>query len=468
MVREVGEVTRGDYRLLIGDCRETLASLPKHSVHVCVTSPPYWGLRSYDTGAGKHAEIGGEPRPEAFISTMVEVFRAVRRVLRPDGSLWINLGDGYATGAGGCTTPGSDARVGKPGYLDAGHTPANRTRLAGYKTGDLLNMPHRVAAALQGDGWYWRSTVIWAKRSQMPESVGGVRWERCRVKVKPHQARTRDMSNGAYIGSAEWADCPGCSKCEASGGYVLRRGRWRPTNSHEYLFLMTPSEKYFADELACAEAAIGASPGNKSHKGADAYLLGDEKMRTKLGLKSMVAAESRNPRGVWTLSSEPYRGAHFAAFPTELVRRCLLPFLSPGGVCAACGSQYAPVLVRGRVSTRPAKSAKHDETGNANRDPERHVAFKRADGYRPTCQCGVSETGRPVVLDPFAGSGTTIQVAVAMGADAIGCELSEAYAEQARQRIKTVPRCLVQKKTKKKRRAVVARQREMFDSGETQ
>lgn len=448
---------KGTYRLLVGDCREMLRTLPEKSVHCCISSPPYFALRDY----GVDGQIGLEPTPEDFIDAMVQVYREVRRVLRDDGVCWINLGDSYARegGEGGC---GPNAQVGNTKRLAQRR---NLTPPAGLKSGDLMNIPHRVAAALQADGWWWRSTIVWHKRSPLPESVSGWRWVRCRVKVAkgrvPRMGDPSKTGHRAYMagggntpaeerGLAQWQPCPGCEKCRDTGGYVLRRGRWRPTSAHEYIFLLTKGERYFCDGDAVQE--VGGPQGNrKAFRGGGAYTNGgsfnNHAVKANLVGGNDGQQTTRNPRNVWTLSSEPFKGSHFATFPSEIPRRAILASTSAGGCCAACGAQYAPVVDSERVPTRPGSESKvygamnpespyMDHMAIGNRDPQRHVAISKISGYRPTCKCNAG-VARCVVLDHFAGSGTTGQVAVHLGRDFIGCELNPQYAAMAERRIET-------------------------------
>ncbi|RWB67612.1 site-specific DNA-methyltransferase [Mesorhizobium sp.] len=324
-------------RILEGDCRAVLAGLPDCSVNCCVTSPPYFGLRDY----GVDGQIGLEANPEAFVAEMVDVFRDVHRVLRDDGTLWLNLGDSYAndTKWGGRTS-------GKHVKANHGDTGIGRRRQnTGLKSKDLIGIPWRVAFALQEDGWYLRQDIIWSKPNPMPESVT----DRC-------------------------------------------------TKAHEYIFLLTKSPKYFYDAAAIKEPASENTnarlPGNKRHKGTDAYEAGDQKHRTKAGLvdyakrkraaagsgiknnDSMDAAlavmpDFRNKRSVWTVGSEPFPEAHFATFPPTLIEPCIKAGCPAGGT----------------------------------------------------------------VLDPFGGAGTTGLVADRLQRNAILIELNPAYAEMARRRI---------------------------------
>lgn len=334
--------------LYLGDVRSVLASLPDASVRCCVTSPPYWGLRDY----GVHGQIGLEQSPEAYVSELVGVFRKVRRVLTVDGTLWLNLGDSYAAARGGTTPPAQTVAggVNGKGDLDAqrgmkqGYNPSRDAAAFGMKHKDLVGIPWMVAFALRADGWYLRRDIIWAKPNPMPESV-----------------------------------------------------RDRPTSSHEYLFLLSKNERYYYDVDAIAEPAslnvpwgANSNGGTKiasSRNDGDSRSLGKPAKTDKqrghsrrhAGFnerwdamsKEEQCAGTRNARSVWTIATQPYKGAHFATFPEELPRRCIKAGSAPGDT----------------------------------------------------------------VLDPFGGSGTTAAVAVGMGRNAIHIDLNPAYIELARQRI---------------------------------
>lgn len=459
----------GDHlnRILVGECREQLASVPAGTFHCCVTSPPYFGLRSYlpKGHADKGKEIGSESGPEEFLAVMVDVFRAVRRVLRDDGVLFVNLGDSYGANGG--------------------------------DGGNLMNMPHRVAAALQADGWFWRSTIIWAKRSPMPESISGWRWVRCRVKsaerVEAPQGglSSWDMGEhthgpaGEYRGQEKtvpkWQPCPGCPKCDPNNGLVLRRGKWRPTTAHEYVFMFAKSERYFCDGDAVQERAeafikrgIGVTAGGAKSRSRDA---GDDRGNSDFKSRIGNVVETRNPRSVWSLSSEPYKGSHFATFPTKLVKPLIEAATSKAGCCAECGAPWAPVVESERVPTRPGlnnKIWKHtngDDVGqrsesSPNLDPQRHVAVTRTTGYLPTCRCNVPAVPCRV-LDPFGGSGTTAQVAKALGRDWTICELNPEYVPLAEKRIEVVPKWAVpepEKKPRKKAAPIALEQMGLFEN----
>ena len=247
-------------RCIIGDSRDVLGTLEDRSIHTCVTSPPYWGLRDY----GHDGQIGLEETPEEYVESMVAVFREVRRVLRDDGTLWLNLGDSYASG------PASGGQ-GK-------QWEGNNQRPPGLKPKDLVGIPWRVAFALQADGWYLRSDIIWHKPNPMPESVTD-----------------------------------------------------RPTKAHEYVFLLSKSARYYYDAEAIKETATGRAPGNKTHKHTAAYENGDERSRTKGGLLNVGAVDTRNKRTVWTVPSRPYSGAHFATYPPDLIKPCIMAGAPAGG-----------------------------------------------------------------------------------------------------------------------------------------
>lgn len=308
----------------VGDCRELLREMPDESVQCCVTSPPYWGLRDY----GHPGQIGQEETPEAFVQAMVEVFREVRRVLKSDGTCWLNLGDSYS-GAG----YSNHKNTGGAQRSDGGKQ-KHMTR-SGLKPKDLIGIPWRVAFALQADGWYLRQDIIWAKPNPMPESVT----DRC-------------------------------------------------TKSHEYIYLLTKSERYFYDHEAIKEQAVCGWNDSEFQTGKTAaHQLGrSQKVRPSKAKGSFngkteamadtgqnafrAVTDTRNKRSVWTVPTTPYAGAHFATYPPDLIKPCIM-------AGTKCGD---------------------------------------------------------VVLDPFGGSGTTGQVAIELGRRAILCELNEDYAKIIHQR----------------------------------
>ena len=287
-------------QIITGDCRDVLRTLADESVHCVVTSPPYFGLRDY----GVAGQIGLEPTPDEFVAELVAVFRDVRRVLRDDGTLWLNLGDSYNAYNGG---------AGPSSALSRGAQTTARPQLAtgyglkfkGLKPKNLIGIPWRVAFALQADGWYLRQDIIWSKPNPLPESVT----DRC-------------------------------------------------TKAHEYIFLMSKSARYFYDADAISESAMsedhwrnsdspsfsavpGAAPhrglhrssGNKNHKGTAAIDAGSEEHRTKAGLLKIsdTVYPTRNKRSVWTIATSPFAEAHFATFPHALIKPCILAGCPAGG-----------------------------------------------------------------------------------------------------------------------------------------
>jgi DNA modification methylase len=354
-------------RILQGDCRAVLRTLPDESVHCVVTSPPYFGLRDY----GVAGQIGLEPTPDEFVDALVDVFREVRRVLRADGTVWLNLGDSYNAyngGAGPSSSLSKGAQTEARPKLESGYG----LRFKGLKPKDLIGIPWRVAFALQADGWYLRQDIIWAKPNPMPESV-----------------------------------------------------RDRCTKSHEYLFLLAKSERYYYDAEAISEPVTDTTiervsqPTLRDQAGSDrvpgktngpmkAVVRKDQTGHNGRAIQSGFASQAshggiikrsgnkarkdatergcpesgvagsvpwegttRNKRSVWIVTTKPFSGAHFATFPPDLIEPCVLAGCPAGGT----------------------------------------------------------------VLDPFGGAGTTGLVADRHGRNAVLIELNPAYAEMARKRI---------------------------------
>jgi DNA modification methylase len=390
-------VQDSDFQLYVGDVREQLRQLPDESVHCVVTSPPYWGLRMYleDGHESKHHELGLEPTPEQYVANMVDVFREVRRVLRRDGTCWMNLGDSYAT------TVTSDRHFTQPTGPDG--TPATKhppqfggqkTAVSGLKPKDLCGIPWRVAFALQADGWYLRSDIVWSKPNPMPESVTD-----------------------------------------------------RPTKAHEYVFLLTRSPRYFFDADAVREDGagrldLGRMKRPEARMGEGGRWANDNGYRTEAG---------RNIRSVWEIATQPYPEAHFATFPEALPERCIKAGTSERGCCPVCGAPWERVVMATGPDGRSAEvrnGKAYDEDGQplmgdnmidhgvrGSWNSGGKLLERETKGWRPTCACGEPAYTPCTVLDPFMGSGTTALVARRLGRRSIGVELSPDYARICAKRL---------------------------------
>jgi DNA modification methylase len=346
-------------------------------VQTCVTSPPYWGLRDYGVGG----QIGLEATPELFVATMVEVFREVRRCLRDDGTVWLNLGDSYAGGGRGFGYEGSVKQ-----NTNKGCEGMPRSIVApGLKAKDLCGIPWLVAFALQADGWYLRSDIVWAKPNPMPESVTD-----------------------------------------------------RPTRSHEYIFLLSKRERYFYDADAIRESSVktGTIGHLKSGNGNR-----HQNHQAVAGVACTLA--ERNKRDVWTINSEPTPEAHFATFPQKLIEPCILAGTSEKGCCAECGAPRVRVTERETDYTAVAPGslkAEARQNGNGYYRPNSKETGGvggrtrlETTGWRPSCAHDAPSVPC-LVLDPFMGSGTVLKVSERFGRRSVGLELSADYIKIAKRR----------------------------------
>jgi DNA modification methylase len=378
-----------------GDCRAVMAEMPEQSVHCVVTSPPYWGLRDY----GADGQIGLEPTPEAYVETMVAVFREVRRVLRDDGTVWLNLGDSYTSGNSGQRVRNSNGGfAGSDGERTQDATRANpgRASVIGAKPKDLVGIPWRTAFALQADGWYLRSDVVWSKPNPMPESVTD-----------------------------------------------------RPTKSHEYVFLLSKRERYYFDADAVREA-VSDTPGARAWRRVfDPSKQAKEAALKAAGIKGGNDGRrdpnpaGRNLRSVWNIATQPYPGAHFATFPEALVEPCVKAGTPERGVCPDCGAPWVRLTRReGGERYATGKSAEKNGAGLATAfsgytDGSSAPTFITT-GWRPSCRHD-AEAVPATVLDPFAGSGTTGRVAQRLGRRAVLVDLNPAYLIQTMVRNRDIP-----------------------------
>lgn len=356
-----------------------------------MTSPPYWGLRDYRVDS----QLGLERTPGEYVANLVAVFAEVRRVLREDGTLWLNLGDSYAGSWGAQGHRESPAAVSRGQIRNhpkrASHT--GTIREAGLKPKDLVGIPWMVAFALRADGWYLRSDVIWAKPNPMPESVGD-----------------------------------------------------RPTKAHEYLFLLSKRPRYFYDaeairENAIHEGRIVKATGAGSRNGQVGDGVNDRRLVKGFTERDTVVS-GRNKRSVWEVSTRPFPEAHFATFPPQLVEPCILAG-SPPICCGDCAAPWSRVVERELQDTEgwgAAKKNRHQgvcspDAMTRNGTGRAGTSVVRTLGWQPACD-HANDAGRAVVLDPFAGAGTTGLVAAQLGRDFLGIELNPEYAEIARRRIR--------------------------------
>ena len=304
--------------ILFGDCRETLSAFLPQSARMCVTSPPYYGLRDY---GGEEQQIGQEQTPEEFVDQLVSVFREVRNVLTDDGTCWVNIGDSYYNyrPGKGQSYPKQSVSKTKQDLPDKCNKRGNK--LQGLKEKDLIGIPWLFAFAMRKDGWYLRQDIIWHKPNPMPESVK----DRC-------------------------------------------------TKSHEYIFLFSKNKKYFYDNEAIKEPA--KDWGTRDRTNGKYHNTGTG-LAPHSGLSKSY--DRKNKRSVWSITNKPYKGAHFAVFPPDLIEPCIL-----------AGSEQGDII-----------------------------------------------------LDPFMGSGTTGMVAKKHFRSYIGCELHEDYASLQTDRIDSIPPQLV-------------------------
>lgn len=377
--------------ILVGDCIEHLRELPDGCVHCCVTSPPYWGLRDY----GVDGQLGLEPTPEAYCQRMVEVFRDVRRVLRDDGTLWLNVGDSFAG------SPGNGRGGGEQLDGRLPHYSSSVKAAPGLKPKDLVGIPWRLAFALQQDGWYLRSDIVWAK----------------------------GCSFGPYVGNP-----------------MPESVTDRPTSGHEYVFLLSKRERYYWDGTAVRERA--ASPNEKRRPHAPGVIDGRGNGHDRGGGTERKAGDfsTRNLRDVWTIPTEPTAEAHFATMPTALVEPCIKAGTSERGCCPQCGAPWQRVVEKethfeggsgaaGRTAEEVNASGKWAGSQHGMNIKLGPVVNTTTLGWVPTCKCDEGDPQPCVVLDPFFGAGTVGLVAERLGRSYIGIELNPEYAAIAKRRI---------------------------------
>lgn len=420
------------WKILQGDALQTLKALPSDYFHCVVTSPPYYALRDY----GIEGQMGLEPTLKDYIAGQVALFEEVKRVLRPDGTCWLNIGDSYCAASGKRATKeeleADKARKEEKGYYSeafAGYSGWDRSSAspdAVLKPKDLCLVPFRLAIALQESGWWVRNDIIWEKLNPMPESATD-RLSRC----------------------------------------------------HEYMFLLTKSASYYFDQEAIKEPVADSTPARALRAMSDSnkYTLGApgqcghslSKPRPNMNKfrsseryidhkgkdndnailppssysKYSTAPETRKKRDVWHIATQSFSGSHFATFPFKLVEPCILAGTSEMGCCASCDAprrrilrpsdEYAALLGKGCHN--------HEDDGSKGQMQPKRADFESVTaayvtvGWEKTCQCDTNETVPCRVLDPFAGAGTTLLMAQRLGRDSVGIELNPEYIKLAEQRI---------------------------------
>ena len=517
-------------------------------MHCVVTSPPYYGLRRYDEGVeiwggdegcphewgeelpgdnrggsgtptdknnrgegyaraepkgcicrlcgAWRGQLGGEPSPTLYIQHLIEIMREVRRVLRPDGVFFLNIGDSWSANRSypvqQTKWEGMSGQDGMPSHVPDGCKPL-----------DMVLVPEQLALAARADGWYVRSILIWAKGvsggahadyrdlvsawalgkqitggdeavqelidrlseldyngNPMPESVNGTRYEKCRVKVgggtrgveawrvESMPERPQQDHNGKdFLPSSEWVDCPGCEKCNPHGGYVLRKGSWRPTDSYEQVLMLTKTDSYYCDREAVLEQAVYAA-GEKRYAGSHHKSLGSGSRATAgLHNKDWNGVGTRNLRSVLTIPTTSFSGEHFAVFPPRLVEPLVKAATSEKGCCSRCGSPWARVIGSkttefcggsgraGRTADEVNSAGKWAGTQHGMNIKLGPVVSSKTVGWLPTCSCDAGEPVPCRILDPFSGAGTTALVCERLGLDSISMDTSQKYIELAEARL---------------------------------
>jgi len=538
------EVTRqpvlaSENPIFIGDAREILRGMPAGSVQCCVTSPPYYGLRDYGVGpvvwggerdcqhewgaelpphhpgqveqskwknaeaAGKgqtaasgqfcskcgawRGNLGLEPTPELYCEHLVEIFQGVKRVLRDDGVVWLNLGNSYWGGKGASNYAFQSRRKSKSMEGDhhnieaamGGMRPQDGPHEV-LKPKDLIGIPWRAAFALQADGWYLRSDVIWAKGVSGQKELAGQVADAMREQGCSHEQIEGAVGRlGLYVGNA-----------------MPESVRDRPSRGHENLFLLTKNKRYFYDKGAIAEVGDAKQRAHnikcaKSYDNQDRIDGGQPGNVNNVGIHSRPGASGRNRRDVWTITTKPcaweyclncdtlYEGKernrikkrdkqrvcpacgstdhwvdHFAQFPPDLIEPCILAGTSEKGCCPECGKPWRRTKQRTNIVDESAKGSSFDQGRTGTRDGGDRTQpgprfIKVQTGWEPSCDCGEwtrdgngnQTKARPipvpcVVLDLFAGAGTTGIVAVRQGREFVGIDLNPAYAAVALARVR--------------------------------
>jgi DNA modification methylase len=346
--------------------------------------------------------LGLEPTPEMYVQHLVEIFREVKRVLKKDGTFWLNIGDSYSGSGGSSGHTIETKNLGRKTF-EYGAYPSSAMKKPGIlKSKDLCGIPWRVAFALQADEWWLRSDIIWSKPNPMPESV-----------------------------------------------------RDRPTRSHEYIFLLSKSAKYYFDSEAVKENYSSSYLNDSRH------VTGSTDRNEKVGYLESLAQNpkklhrmfdkpmgiGRNIRSVWTITTKPFKDAHFATFPPELPERCIKAGTSEKGVCPKCGAPWVRIISPTKEYSEALNRLRIVKDRFPRKDNEIHSCHVKGDnqssqyetlGWKPSCKCNAGEPIPAIVLDPFAGAGTTGMIAKELGRNYILIDIKPEYVEMARKRIAKV------------------------------
>jgi DNA modification methylase len=499
-------------RILLGNSSDLLEKLPEESIQTCITSPPYFNLRAYDgdpkifdvgpptaekekktdcshkwtkappftTKTGKQGStettknlklvksmgkpepgmfcvhcdaffgfLGLEPTPELYIKHLVQIFRAVWRVLRKDGTLWVNIADSYASSPGGYWKSGDcfDKE-----YRKYQHGTRQKRQLSGYKPKDLIGIPHMLVTALRNDGWWWRSTVIWYRSNAMPDSAkdrpttdfeyvfllakNGAKpsfWTHrdgygSRTKPKPDY-RWKDMLVGDEVETEPVGDWR--TEVFADPDMVVTHRRWKRFN-------LWRGHAYYYDNESIKEPAV---------RSGDIQTFGSEKGRQytpeasdpnfrngneQWGREVAVGA-TRNKRCVWDIPTKGFPGAHFAVFPETFVEPMILAGSSEKA-CPVCGAAFLPR--KEKVGEFQRRWGKGNQDGSPYRNQGSMQAIYADKGLQPTCACPENDgSGASIVLDPFSGSGTTCMVAKQKHRHWVGMDASQKYVTMSEKRV---------------------------------
>lgn len=457
--------------ILVGNALDRLAELPDQSVHMAVTSPPYWGLRSYKGDPGM---IGLEDTFNEHVENLLAVFREVHRVLRDDGTFWLNYGDAYAGSGKGGMKHGTVAGYKQSTNVGSLSGKPMTGLKDGFKPKDLMLMPARIAMAMQDDGWCLRSEIVWSKPNPMPESVEDrptsshekmflfAKSGKTTYWTHPSSPGTRSVPEPDHA----WQNrdtkevflkppCPDWKLLLREDGSRLWRrfNRWKGRDYfYDHVAVRTPVKPESAARRErndfstrhvppSAPSHSGIARKTNKQRGHSRHHDGFNDRWDSMTKEEQMAGGA-NLRNVWWLGTHPFTGAHFAVFPPKLVEPCIRAGTSEKGCCPSCGAPWARLVERHDRGVNPGagravnehRVGSHKGGTEMSRLGGKQAAFSTS-GWLPTCDCDAGDPVPAVVLDPFAGAGTTGLVAHQEGRDSILIEISTEYAVMAAGRI---------------------------------